>query len=389
MSRRLLGAILAGGEGRRIGGPKEEVPFQGRPLLAHPWNALAPVTGGSMLLQGADRAPEGMEASPDGRPGEGPLGGIETLLQRARNEGRPGVVMAPVDLPRVPASLVIGIVRRWREFADREDRAVLVWDGERLQPLLGVYGVGLAPGLTRWLDGGLVRAVHAWVDTLGSRVQRLHPNDVPGTVGHARPLLNVNRPEDLRGAGDLPFAAPPLVAVLGWKDSGKTTTASALVRALRGRGWRVMVLKHGHGFRLDAEGTDSSRLRDAGAERVLLAGPEGMGLLGGWREGSQEPEVVELAARYLGEADVVVAEGWKGAPLPAIEVVKHPKGDDPPLWSPASPDRDRFLARVVPRGVVEDRDEGDHPPAFDRDSPDLGDRLADVVESRVIPGWRP
>lgn len=147
-----------------------------------------------------------------------------------------------------------------------------------------------------------------------------------------------------------------------------------------------MALKHGHGFRLDPEGTDSSRLRGSGAERVLLAGPDGMGLLGGWADGRGEPAVVDLAARYLEDADVVVAEGWKGAPLPAVEVMSESGGDDPPLWTAEGVDQDRFIARVGsdPSGAT-----GDDPPVVDRDSPDLGDRLADVVESRVIPGWAP
>lgn len=385
MSRRLLGAVLAGGEGRRMGRRKEEVRFLGRPLLSYPWNALAPVTGSPLLLQGAERAPEGLEASPDARRGEGPLAGIETVLTRARAAGRSGAVVAAVDLPRVPASLVIALVRRWRESPQPEGRAVILWDGERVQPLVGVYGSGLADVLTGWLDSGLERAVHAWVTALGDRVERVAHDSLAGAVGHDEPLVNVNRPDDLRDAARLPSPAPPLVSVVGWKDSGKTTVAAALIETLLGRGRRVMALKHGHRFRLDAEGTDSSRLRGAGAERVLLSGPEGMGLFGGWADETGEPSAVALAARYLGDAEVVVAEGWKEAPLPAIEVIRE-GGEDPPLWSPDGTDQDRYVARVAANGAASRTGEDD-PPTFDRGSPDLGDRLADVVESRIIPGW--
>ncbi len=386
MSPRLLGAVLAGGEGRRMGRRKEEVRFLGRPLLSYAWNALAPVTGGPLILQGATRAPEGVEPSSDTRRGEGPLAGVETLLARARAEDRPGVVVVAVDLPRVPASLIIGLVRRWRESPARESRAVILWDGQRVQPLVGVYGSGLSDVLTDWLDGGLERAVHAWIDALGDRVERATPASLPGAVGHDEPLVNVNRPGDLRDAARLPRPSPPLVSVVGWKDSGKTTVAAALIETLRGRGRRVMALKHGHRFRLDTEGTDSSRLRGSGAERVLLSGPEGMGLLGGWSGDRGEPSAVELAARYLCDADVVVAEGWKGAPLPAIEVMKDPPGADLPLWTADGADRDRYVARVA-SGAGRPAWGDDEPPVLDRDAPDLGDLLADVVESRVIPGW--
>ena len=385
---RPLGAILAGGEGRRMGGRKEEVLFRGRPLWAHAWNALAPVTGPGILLQGRDRAPEGLEPSPDRRTGQGPLAGIETALHRAGGQGLPGVVVTAVDLPRVPASLVVGLLRRWRQSPEADVHAVVVRDGERVQPLLGVYGAGLAPVLTDWLDGRPERAAHAWIDALGDRVWRLRPEELQGAVGHDEPLANLNRPEDVEVARRLAPPAPPLVAVAGWKDSGKTSTAATLIRALTARGRRVMALKHGHRFRFDTEGTDSARMRASGAERVVLAGPEELGLVGDWgRDGEAEPTA--LSARYLSEADVVVVEGWKGAPLPTIEVLVPARGDDPPLWSPDGPDRDRFLARVVPGGTPGVGGGGTAPPVFDRDAPGLGELLADVVEARVIPGWRP
>lgn len=410
MSPGLLAAVLAGGQGRRMGGRKETVFLHGHPLLAYPWNALAPVAGGPVVLQGAERGPPGLLPLPDARQGQGPLGGVETLLRRARDEGRAGVVLCAVDLPRVPASMVIALVRRWRQMPEPEGCAVVLRDAERVQPLVGVYGAGLLASLTDWLEGRADRAVHAWIDALGDRVQRLPPWDLDAALGHGDPLLNVNRPEELEEAALRPLPAPPIVSVVGWKDSGKTSTATALVRALRKRGSRVMALKHGHRFHLDREGTDSARLRGGGAERVLLAGPDGFGVLGGWpdaaggvddkgaveeqggeasRGGTGEPAAVELAARYLAEADVVVAEGWKGAPLPAIEVQGPDRGDDPPLWSPGSPDRDRFLARVMPGGESGTASDPEAPPVLDREDPDLGDRLAVLVEARVMPGWQP
>jgi molybdopterin-guanine dinucleotide biosynthesis protein B len=379
-----------------MGRRKEDVRLHDRPLWAFAWNALAPVVGEPVLLQGADHAPPGLEPSRDRRRGEGPLGGIETLLARAREGNRPGVVLCAVDLPRVPASLVVDLVRRWRASPDPANRAVVARDGDRVQPLLGVYGSSLLGPLTGWLDGGSSRAVHLWLDDLGDRVERVLPDGLSGAVGHGEPLLNLNRPEDLRDAERLPLPAPPIISVVGWKDSGKTSTAAALVRRLEERGWRVMALKHGHGFRLDQEGTDSARLREGGAERVVLAGPDGFGVLGGWGPGGgegargrsgEERVAVQLAARHLAEADVVVAEGWKGAPLPAIEVRGNPAGDDPPLWGPDRADRDRFLARVAPGEALEAGGAPDEPPLLDRDAPDVADRLASLVEARVIPGW--
>ena len=57
-----------------------------------------------------------------------------------------------------------------------------------------------------------------------------------------------------------------LVAVCGVKNSGKTTLLSRLVGELSKEGMKVAVIKHdGHDFTCDACGTDSYRLKEAGA----------------------------------------------------------------------------------------------------------------------------
>ena len=44
-----------------------------------------------------------------------------------------------------------------------------------------------------------------------------------------------------------------------------------------------MSVKHGHHHDIDTEGTDSWRLRhEGGAEKVVLAGPEGIAVMGIW-----------------------------------------------------------------------------------------------------------
>src|SRR5690606_23258122 len=124
-------------------------------------------------------------------------------------------------------------------------------------------------------------------------------------LGLAAPQLlhNVNHPSDLATARDL--ILPPVVTVVGWKDSGKTTVATRLLDALAERGIDAVAAKHGHNFRLDTEGTDSWRLRHQGrARRVLLAGPDGMALLGGWGVGGESP-LGGIVRRWLRDAELV------------------------------------------------------------------------------------
>jgi molybdopterin-guanine dinucleotide biosynthesis protein MobB len=173
---------------------------------------------------------------------------------------------------------------------------------------------------------------------------------------------------------------PPLVCVVGKKNSGKTTTVLKLVAALGRRGHRVMTIKHGHHFDLDREDTDSYRHREeGGAERVVLAGPGQFAVIGSWPAGAPAG-AADLAARYLPEADIVVVEGFKGEPLPRIEVFR-PAADPTPIWASSNPDGHRFIAGVTDdptyRAAVPF-------PTFAPDDPRLGDRLADLLEAGVM-----
>src|SRR5690554_7275231 len=64
-----------------------------------------------------------------------------------------------------------------------------------------------------------------------------------------------------------------VIGIVGWKNSGKTTLASAVIRELSGRGLAVSSIKHAHHLvDVDQPGTDSYKHREAGAQEVILAG---------------------------------------------------------------------------------------------------------------------
>lgn len=171
-----------------------------------------------------------------------------------------------------------------------------------------------------------------------------------------------------------------MVCIVGKKKSGKTTTVLKLVAELRGRGHRVMTIKHGHHFDLDRPGTDSYRHRvEGGAERVILAGPGQFAILGTWPEGREEaPD--QLAARFLGDADLVVVEGFKGERLPKIEVFRR-ASHDTSVYDPDDASAGDYIA-----AITDDADYADRVPfpAFDADDPAVTSKLADLVEARVL-----
>jgi molybdopterin-guanine dinucleotide biosynthesis protein MobB len=117
-------------------------------------------------------------------------------------------------------------------------------------------------------------------------------------------------------------AATRILSIVGRKDAGKTTLMVALASELVRRGHRVMTIKHGHHQAdVDRAGTDSWRhLHEGRVERVLLATP-GMRVL--FDRAPDDYDPVSLARRYLADADIVLVEGFKRAPIPKIEVFRR------------------------------------------------------------------
>jgi len=167
-----------------------------------------------------------------------------------------------------------------------------------------------------------------------------------------------------------PFA----VCVIGKKNSGKTTLTVQLVAELILRGRRVMTVKHGHGFDLDREGTDSWRHRhEGGAERVVMAGPNDLALIRNWGPGG-EMGLSEIVQAYLADAEIVVAEGYKADGHPTVEVYRR-AAHSSPWYGPDHPHRDTFLAIVTDRP-----DFKAHVPVISLDDDDRVSRVADLVE---------
>lgn len=110
-----------------------------------------------------------------------------------------------------------------------------------------------------------------------------------------------------------------VIGIVGWKNSGKTTLASALIRELSSRGLTVNSIKHAHHMvDVDQPGTDSYKHRDAGAREVILAGGQRFAIMHELR-GAAEPTLDELLAR-LSPCDWVVVEGFKTHTHAKIEV---------------------------------------------------------------------
>jgi molybdopterin-guanine dinucleotide biosynthesis protein B len=114
-------------------------------------------------------------------------------------------------------------------------------------------------------------------------------------------------------------SGPPLIGIVGWKNSGKTTLVEGLVAVLTRRGLRIATIKHTHHeLRAHDGATDGERHTRAGAVNVAVVAPA-QWELGGERQSGPAPALEELA-KLLGPADLVLVEGFKSADISKIEV---------------------------------------------------------------------
>ena len=141
------------------------------------------------------------------------------------------------------------------------------------------------------------------------------------------------------------MASTRILSIIGRKNAGKTTLTVALASELARRGRRVMTIKHSHHpADVDRPGSDSWRhFHEGRAERSLIAAPDLRVL---FERSPDEYDPVALARRYLADGDIVLAEGFKDAPIPKIEVYR-PSVSQTPLYDPDSPTAARWVAVVT------------------------------------------
>jgi molybdopterin-guanine dinucleotide biosynthesis protein MobB len=157
-----------------------------------------------------------------------------------------------------------------------------------------------------------------------------------------------------------------IVAVVGHANTGKTTLIAGLISSLSARGYRVAAVKHAaHGYEIDSRGKDSWQLFQAGADRVLVVGPESLTV---HTRHAREPALAELGGRMDG-VDLILAEGFKSQPGPKIEVLRQgcPEG------------RLSLGSDLV--AVVSDFPVGSNVPVF---RPEDVCQLADFIESSFL-----
>lgn len=160
----------------------------------------------------------------------------------------------------------------------------------------------------------------------------------------------------------------PIVSIVGKSNSGKTTLIEKLIAELMQRGWRVATIKHNlHGFEIDHEGKDSWRHKKAGAVTTVLASPHRVAVI---EDVDTDYELAEIRERYIRNADIILAEGYKGNPHPKIELFRSELRQER-LCGP----EDNLIALAFDRPVSAEV------PCFNRDD---ATGIADLIEERFL-----
>lgn len=101
-----------------------------------------------------------------------------------------------------------------------------------------------------------------------------------------------------------------VIAVVGSKGSGKTSTIEVLVKGLTIKGYRVATVKHipEKNFTIDTEGKDTWRHAKAGANKVISIAPKEMAII---HKVETERLSLEEILQNCEEADIVILEGFR------------------------------------------------------------------------------
>ncbi|HID98738.1 MAG TPA: molybdopterin-guanine dinucleotide biosynthesis protein B [Thiotrichaceae bacterium] len=115
----------------------------------------------------------------------------------------------------------------------------------------------------------------------------------------------------------------PILGFVAYSGTGKTTLLLKIIPLLKAKGLRIGMIKHSHHkkFDIDHPGKDSYRLREAGAEQMLVASRKRWALMVEMEEEFEEPNLEELLSHLEQEKlDLILVEGFKHERFPKIEV---------------------------------------------------------------------
>jgi molybdopterin-guanine dinucleotide biosynthesis protein A len=185
--------IFVGGAGKRMGGVAKgllRAPHSDQTLIERllaVCERAAPQATRYLVGVSAEYARFEVAQLPDDPPGTGPIGGLRSLLLRAREDDAPRVLGLACDLPFLDEAIIVSLLAPLQSAA----RVPLV--EERFQPLAAAYATeATLAAVDRALSHGKRALMHV-LDELG---EDLEPLELEGV--QARALRDWDTPDDMQ-----------------------------------------------------------------------------------------------------------------------------------------------------------------------------------------------
>lgn len=114
----------------------------------------------------------------------------------------------------------------------------------------------------------------------------------------------------------------PILAVIGRRNTGKTSVLEYIVSGLNGLGYRIMTAKHisEKRFSVDSEGTDTWRHREAGGNPVFCVSENEIAMIA--RRSSEGFSLGEILRFAESDSDLLILEGFSRWILKDNDVAK-------------------------------------------------------------------
>ena len=305
--------ILAGGKSRRMGYRKSSLRLNGTTFLDKLAFELRDFPEFLISVDDALQHPEiPYHMVNDRYPDCGPMSGLYSALSVCKSEA---LLVLPCDVPLFTSALAHRLLKAMSQTT--ADAFVCITADERIHPLCGIYRKSCLPVLERCLNDGKLKITEALKDL---DIHYYHVGD------DSWQLQNINTPEEYQK-----LTAKSYLAVSGFKNSGKTTLIERLIPSLTKRGLKIATVKHdGHSFEPDYPGTDSSRFWNAGVSTSIVYDKDKDSVV------RREPLQEDAIAHLVGDADLVLLEGFKWSPYPKLILLTGSHEENQELLSSAS-----------------------------------------------------
>ncbi|MCC8028720.1 MAG: molybdopterin-guanine dinucleotide biosynthesis protein B [Lachnospiraceae bacterium] len=332
--------ILCGGLSTRMGSNKTFLPFGCTSLLKYQIARFRPFFETiylSVPAQEDDRFRYeeycGCRAIPDQHARIGPMGGLYSCLSSAPEDI---LFFTPVDAPFTDPALAAEICAHLEETPSKYACAIQNPEG-RVQPLFTAYTKRCLPAIADLIQRETYRLKFLLtpedtlvLDRFLPPEQFFNMND-PQSYYYALQKLSRERPGEFpQDFGKQIAEKPRRIPVLSFtakSGTGKTTYLEKLIPLLKRNRLRIAVVKHdAHGFQIDKPGKDSCRLRQAGADHMILTSEDQTAAMFSHR--SENPSLESILAR-IENVDFVITEGYKLGDQKKIHLLRRGHNEIP------------------------------------------------------------